>query len=114
VLDSAAAVRTAAPRLGKLGALDSVQGVYLSAHGDDGDYDIVSRCFAPRLGIDEDPVTGSMHAVLGRYWLPRLGKDQLRAYQASERGGELTVAIAGDRARVGGRATTVLAGELLV
>ncbi len=84
-----------------------------SAPGDDG-YDIVSRCFAPAVGIDEDPVTGSMHCVLVAYWGPKLHKDELHAYQASTRGGEVTVVRKGDRALLTGRATTVLAGELRV
>ena len=105
-------VRKLAPDFGRLRALADVRGVYVSAAGDQG-YDIVSRCFAPRVGIDEDPVTGSMHCVLVAYWGPRLGKDELHAYQASERGGELTVARAGDRALLTGRATTVLRGELI-
>ncbi len=93
--------------------LPGVRGVYVTAPGDDGTYDIVSRCFAPRVGIDEDPVTGSMHCVLLAYWAPRLRKDELRAYQASARGGEMTVASAGDdRALLTGRATTLLRGEL--
>ena len=92
-------------------ALSKVRGVYVTAPGDEG-YDIVSRCFAPRVGIDEDPVTGSMHCVLVAYWAPRLGKDELNAYQASARGGEMTITQKGDRALFTGRATTVLAGEL--
>jgi predicted PhzF superfamily epimerase YddE/YHI9 len=78
----------------------------------DAGYDVVSRCFAPRVGIDEDPVTGSMHCVLVAYWAPRLGRDELRAFQASGRGGEITVVRKGDRALFTGQATTVLAGEL--
>ena len=107
----ASTVRTVAPDFAKLRALTDVRGVYVSAPGDDG-YDIVSRCFAPRVGIDEDPVTGSMHCVLVAYWGPRLGRDELHAYQASARGGEVTVLRKGDRALLTGRAVTVLAGEL--
>jgi PhzF family phenazine biosynthesis protein len=112
VVGHADTVRELAPDFGRLRALADVRGVYVSAAGDDG-YDIVSRCFAPRVGIDEDPVTGSMHCVLVAYWGPRLKKDALHAYQASERGGELTVVRAGDRALLTGRATTVLRGELI-
>ncbi len=72
----------------------------------------MSRCFGPKVGIDEDPVTGSMHCVLIAYWGPRLGKTELHAYQASARGGEVTVRQNGDRAIFTGRATTVLAGDL--
>jgi PhzF family phenazine biosynthesis protein len=112
VVEHAETVRKLAPDFGRLRGLSDVRGVYVSAPGDRGGYDIVSRCFAPRVGIDEDPVTGSMHCVLVAYWGPRLGKDELRAYQASERGGELTVVRKGDRALLTGRATTVLRGEL--
>lgn len=111
VVDTASTVRTLAPDFGKLRALRNVRGVYVTAPGDDG-YDIVSRCFAPRIGIDEDPVTGSMYCVLVAYWAPRLGKDELRAFQASQRGGEVTVVQKGDRASLTGEAVTVLAGEL--
>jgi PhzF family phenazine biosynthesis protein len=112
VVGQADTVRKLAPDFGRLRRIADVRGVYVSARGDQG-YDIVSRCFAPRVGIDEDPVTGSMHCVLVAYWGPRLGKDELYAYQASERGGELTVVRAGDRALLTGRATTVLRGELI-
>jgi PhzF family phenazine biosynthesis protein len=112
VVGQADTVRKLAPDFGRLRGLAGVRGVYVSAPGDQG-YDIVSRCFAPRVGIDEDPVTGSMHCVLVAYWGPRLGKDELHAYQASDRGGELTVVRAGDRALLTGRAATVLRGELV-
>jgi PhzF family phenazine biosynthesis protein len=111
VVDDASTVRELAPDLGKLRALSGVRGVYVTAPGDAG-YDIVSRCFAPRIGIDEDPVTGSMYCVLVAYWGTRLGKDQLRGFQASQRGGEVTVVRKGDRALLTGRASIVLAGEL--
>jgi PhzF family phenazine biosynthesis protein len=111
VVDSADAVRGLAPDFGALRALADVRGVYVTAPGD-GSYDIVSRCFAPRVGIDEDPVTGSMHCVLIAYWGPRLDRSELRAYQASARGGEMVVARKDDRALLTGRATTVIAGRL--
>jgi PhzF family phenazine biosynthesis protein len=111
VAASAGIVRDLAPDFAALRALPDVRGVYVTAEGD-GPYDIVSRCFAPRVGIEEDPVTGSMHSVLVAYWEPRLGRSELRAYQASARGGEVLVARNGDRALLTGRATTVVAGEL--
>ena len=111
VVDDAPTVRTLRPDFARMRALANVRGVYVTAPGDDG-YDIVSRCFAPRVGIDEDPVTGSMHCVLVAYWGPKLGTDELHAFQASARGGEVTVLQKGDRALLTGRATTVLAGEL--
>jgi PhzF family phenazine biosynthesis protein len=112
VVADASVVRTLEPDFEKLRSLPDVKGVYVSARGDAG-YDIVSRCFGPGVGIDEDPVTGSMHCVLVAYWGERLGKDELRAFQASPRGGEVTVVRKGDRALLSGRATTVLRGDLL-
>jgi PhzF family phenazine biosynthesis protein len=112
VVDSAETVRTLAPDFAELRALRDVRGVYVTAPGDAG-YDIVSRCFAPRVGIDEDAATGSMHCVLIAYWGPRLGVDELHAYQASARGAEVAVLRKGDRALLTGRSTTVLSGELL-
>jgi len=111
IVDDAGTVRTLEPDFAALRFLRHVRGVYVSAPGDKG-YDIVSRCFGPRVGIDEDPVTGSMYCVLAAYWCPQLGKDELRAFQASARGGELTARLAGDRVLLTGRATTVLSGEL--
>ena len=88
-------------------------GVIVTAPGAD-PHDFVSRYFAVPYGIDEDPVTGSAHCSLAPYWAGRLGRTRMRAYQASSRGGELTVTLAGDRVRLGGHAVTVLRGEILV
>jgi PhzF family phenazine biosynthesis protein len=76
-------------------------------------FDFVSRYFAPWIGIDEDPVTGSAHCTLGSYWAHKLGKNHLTAFQASARGGIVHVRISDDRTYVGGKAVTVFAGELL-
>ncbi|HEX8301170.1 PhzF family phenazine biosynthesis protein [Sphingomonas sp.] len=73
--------------------------------------DIVSRVFAPGAGIDEDPVTGSAHAVLVPYWAKRLGRDRFTAYQASNRGGHLTCRLDGERVILGGKCVTVIEGE---
>ena len=75
--------------------------------------DFVSRFFAPGSGIDEDPVTGSAHCCLAPYWSARLGKQELTGFQASPRGGYVRVRHVGDRVKLGGRAVTVLRGELL-
>jgi len=72
--------------------------------------DIVSRVFAPGAGIDEDPVTGSAHSILTRYWAERLGRTRFSAYQASSRGGHLACRLAGDRVILGGRCVTVIEG----
>lgn len=76
--------------------------------------DFVSRFFAPGVGIDEDPVTGSAHCSLATYWASQLGRDELVGYQASARGGRVQVRLDGERVAIGGRAVTVLRGSLLV
>jgi PhzF family phenazine biosynthesis protein len=91
-----------------------VRGVIVTSRGDNGQYDFVSRFFAPGSGIDEDPVTGSAHTCLAPYWASRLGKNEFVAYQASRRGGMLRVRLDGDRVKMAGRAVTVLRGELVV
>ena len=88
-----------------------VRGVIVTARSDDPDYDFVSRFFAPRAGVPEDPVTGSAHCCLGPYWSERLGKRDLVGYQASARGGFVRVGLRGNRVHLGGRAVTVLSGE---
>jgi PhzF family phenazine biosynthesis protein len=90
-----------------------IRGVVVTSRATSPGFDFVSRFFAPRVGIDEDPVTGSAHCCLGPYWADNLGKTELLAYQASERGGTLRVRVDEDRVYLGGRAVTVLRGELL-
>ena len=74
--------------------------------------DMTSRVFATGAGIDEDPVTGSAHCVLVPYWVERLGRDRLTAWQASARGGLLTGRLEGDRVVLGGRCVTVIEGVM--
>jgi PhzF family phenazine biosynthesis protein len=76
--------------------------------------DVVSRVFAPAAGIDEDPVTGSAHAVLTPYWAERLGRDRFTAFQASSRGGHLSCRLEGDRAVLGGTCVTVIEGRMRI
>jgi PhzF family phenazine biosynthesis protein len=90
-----------------------VRGVIVTSRASTPDYDFVSRFFAPRVGVNEDPVTGSAHCCLTPYWSKRLGKNELLAYQASARGGVLRVRISSDRVKIGGQAVTTLRGELL-
>jgi PhzF family phenazine biosynthesis protein len=78
------------------------------------DFDFVSRFFAPWLGINEDPVTGSAHTVLTPYWSGKLGKKEMRAYQASARGGELVLDMDDNRVYLTGPAVTVVKGNLLI
>lgn len=82
--------------------------------GDPSRADVVSRVFVPGGGIDEDPVTGSAHAVLAPYWTTRLGRDHFAAYQASARGGHVGCRLTGDRVELTGRCVTTLAGEFLL
>jgi PhzF family phenazine biosynthesis protein len=88
-------------------------GVIVTARGSSSEYDFVSRFFAGYAGIDEDPVTGSAHCMLAPYWTAKLGKTEMRAYQASARGGEVNVRAMGDRVGLAGRAVTVLRGSLI-
>lgn len=78
------------------------------------EYDFVSRFFAPREGIDEDPVTGSAHTMLVPYWAKSLGKEELVARQISKRGGILHCKHLGKRVEIGGKAVTYLVGEITV
>ncbi len=110
-LDSEKSVRDLTPDHATLAKLP-VRGVIVTSHAS-GDYDFVSRFFAPASGIAEDPVTGSSHCALGPFWSARLGKPELLAYQASPRGGVVRVRVVGDRVKLGGQAVTVLRGELV-
>ena len=106
-------MRDLRPDFARLRAVSGVRGVYVTARADGG-YDIVSRCFAPLVGIDEDPVTGSMHCVLvGVLGARGSARTSCARIQASARGGELTVVRKGDRALLTGYAKTVLRGDLL-
>jgi PhzF family phenazine biosynthesis protein len=89
------------------------RGIVVTAAASGKDYDFVSRFFAPASGIDEDPVTGSIHCCLGPYWGARLSRSELTAYQVSRRGGLLRIRLNGDRVILAGQAVTVLRGELL-
>jgi len=111
-IDGEVAVRRLTPNHAALAALP-VRGVIVTSRADSPGYDFVSRFFAPGSGVPEDPVTGSAHCALGPYWQSRLGKSDLVAYQASPRGGVVRVRVAGDRVKLGGKAVTVLKGELL-
>lgn len=90
------------------------RGVVVTSPSTSSDYDFVSRYFAPRMGVDEDPVTGSNHCCLGPFWGQRLGKSDLIANQVSARGGVVHIRLKGARVCLGGRAVTVFRGELLV
>ena len=104
-------VRATEPDFALLAALDT-RGVIVTSASGGPDYDFVSRFFAPGLGIDEDPVTGSAHCALGPYWSQRLDKQTVTGYQASKRGGYVTVENKGDRVLLQGKANTVVTGKL--
>lgn len=88
------------------------RGVIVTAPGYESDF--VSRFFAPPIGIDEDPVTGSAHTSLTPFWAGRLGKMEFEAIQLSERGGFLKCKLVGDRVLISGRAFTYLVGDIFV
>jgi PhzF family phenazine biosynthesis protein len=105
-------VRTLAPDHSAIAAC-KVRGVIITARGS-GEYDFVSRFFAPGAGVSEDPVTGSAHCALTPYWAGKLGRSEFTAFQASKRGGRLKVRLEGDRVILMGKALITLRGELTV
>jgi predicted PhzF superfamily epimerase YddE/YHI9 len=114
-LNDESIVRSLHPDLKQIATLsdaEDVRGIIVTATGTNNEADIVSRCFFPHFHIDEDPVTGSAHCGLAPYWIPRLRKQEIIAYQASARGGWLRLRLAGDRVKLRGQAVTTLCGEL--
>jgi PhzF family phenazine biosynthesis protein len=106
-----AAVRALKPDLGALAGIETT-GIAVTAPGGLDGVDFVSRFFAPRLGVDEDPVTGSAHCLLGPYWAQRLRRTTLTAAQLSARGGRLEVEVGPETVRLVGSAVTVMRGTL--
>jgi PhzF family phenazine biosynthesis protein len=104
-------IRKLNPSMGLLKKID-LRGVIVTAPGESSDF--VSRFFAPGLGIDEDPVTGSAHCALTPYWSRRLGKKNLHALQLSKRGGELFCTQEGDRVIIAGRAAKYMEGTITI
>ena len=102
VYESESQIRALKPDFKALAALESIQNVIVTAPGIDCDF--VSRFFAPKLGIDEDHVTGFAHTILTPYWAHRLEKDFLTAMQLSQRGGWLICELRGPRVAIAGRA----------
>lgn len=105
-------VRELVPDMTLLKKVD-MRGVIVTSRSRSAGFDFVSRFFAPAVGVDEDPVTGSAHCCLGPYWGAKLGKTSLKALQVSARGGILRVGLKGDRVLIGGQAVTVLRADLL-
>jgi len=112
VYDSAAEIAALDPDLAALAKVDCWAAI-VTAPGEDG-IDFVSRFFAPKQGVPEDPVTGSAHCTLVPYWAKRLGKVELEARQLSRRGGALRCALNGNRVSIGGRAVVYLEGQISV
>jgi PhzF family phenazine biosynthesis protein len=111
LLANEAEVKNLNPDFNLLKALTN-HAVIVTAKGDDADF--VSRCFVPNFGIDEDPVTGSVHTALIPFWSERLNKTELIASQLSKRGGQLFCKNCGERVKIAGRAVLYLRGEIFV
>ena len=112
VVDRAEQVRALSPNIAVLAKLDiGFRGAIVTAPGEN-DVDYVCRFFAPSIGIDEDPATGSIHCTLAPYWAARLGKDKLGARQLSARGGTMRCKTDSDRVKIAGQARLYLQGTL--
>ncbi len=111
-VESDAVVRGLDPDMTALEKLPETK-VCVTAADSTGKADLVSRLFAPAIGIPEDPVNGNSHTALTPYWAARLGKKELLAHQVSERGGVLKLRLRDDRVTIAGHAVTVMRGKLL-
>ncbi|MEA1895924.1 MAG: PhzF family phenazine biosynthesis protein [Euryarchaeota archaeon] len=112
-VESEEIVRSINPNFGLLKKIPS-RGIIVTSRADTDKYDFVSRFFAPAIGVDEDPVTGSAHCCLGPYWESRLNKSRLEAFQSSERGGVVRVEVKSGRVILSGQAVTVIEGEIIL
>ena len=110
-VESESDLRAARPDFRRLAEF-APRGVIVTCRSADPRFDFLSRFFAPAVGVDEDPVTGSAHCCLGPYWSERLGKAEMTAFQVSARGGVVRVRVTGERVLLAGRAVTVLKGGL--
>jgi predicted PhzF superfamily epimerase YddE/YHI9 len=111
VFETQQEVEALRPDFAALLRIESI-GVIVTAPGKEVDF--VSRFFAPRVGVPEDPVTGSAHCTLIPYWSRRLGRKKLHALQVSPRGGELFLADQGDRVSIAGRAVEYMRGTITI
>ena len=111
-VESEEIVRGMQPDFSRLMSVEA-RGIMVTSPSRTQGYDFISRFFAPRVGINEDPVTGSAHCCLAPFWCSKFGREQLVGYQASPRGGVVRVRVEGDRVILGGQAVTVLRGELV-
>jgi PhzF family phenazine biosynthesis protein len=114
-LDNPALLRSVQPDFQKmLASSDSIKEVVITSVSDDRQYDFLLRSFCPWIGIDEDPVTGSVHSVLAGFWAHKLKKDQLKAFQASARGGEVYVTAVNSTVFIAGNTAKILTGEIFI
>ncbi len=111
-LDDEPTLKDLRPDIRRLGELPC-RGIIVTSRSDDPAFDFASRFFAPRVGVDEDPVCGSAHCCLGPYWGEKLGKSELTGHPRSRRGGKVGVRVEGSRVVLIGQAVTVMRGELV-
>lgn len=111
VLETEEQVKNLCPDFSKMIMLEAGLGVIVTAKSNDVDF--VSRCFYPKLGVNEDPVTGSAHSNLIPFWSKRLNKNIMVAKQLSKRGGTLYCEFAGDRVKISGKATLYMKGNII-
>jgi len=112
-IDSEESLRRINPDFALLNTIRT-RGVIVTSLSSSREYDFASRFFAPQVGVNEDPVTGSAHCCLAPYWAARLGKDKMIGYQASQRGGFVKVRVDKDRVYLSGQAVTILRRNLSV
>jgi len=110
-LDSESVIKSLKPDFDLLKKV-TARGIIVTSRSQNAEFDFVSRFFAPCLGINEDPVTGSAHCTLGPYWAKKLSKSKFTAYQASRRGGIVQVELKGDRVLLRGHAVTIFSASL--
>lgn len=112
-LESAESLKKIQPDYQKLiNSSDTIKEVVITSVSDNRNFDYYLRSFCPWIGINEDPVTGSVHSVLGNFWKKRLNKKRMNVYQASPRGGELEIRAFDDHVEIGGEAVIILKGEI--
>ncbi len=114
VVEDASMVRALKIETGVAAAKLTEPGELMVAAPGDGDLDFVMRVFVPGVGIDEDPVTGAAFAQITAYWSKRLGKQKMRAEQASKRSGLVIAELCGDRVRLGGGANDFMRGQIVL
>ena len=110
VIEDEEILKTLTPNFDKLKDYQQGDGVIVTAKSQQ--YDFVSRCFYPKCGVNEDPVTGSAHSNLIPYWAEKLGKIEMKAKQLSSRGGLVTCRLEGERVKIGGSAVLYMIGDL--